>query len=65
MSFNNLAVGEVITINCSNEDVQTSLPGMYRFDNMTGDFIDLDLGDNSIQINGNISVQLKYEFKYL
>ena len=65
ISFSSLSDNEIITIDTENEEVETSLPDLHRFSNMTGDFYDFPIGINRLQIFGNIILQFKYEFKRL
>jgi phage-related protein len=65
LSFTGLGVSEVVTIDCENEIIASSL-GLDRYDNMTtsSDFFKIPRGFNYMNIKGNVKIQWKYENKY-
>jgi phage-related protein len=62
----NLTNLEQIYINCEREIIETDAVGVYRYDDVVGDYFDMVLkrGNNTIYIDGNCKVQFKYMFKY-
>ena len=65
LSFSGLDVGEVLELNGEYEDITTSKPLTYRFDAMSGDFLELVYGVNNLKILGKIKIQFIYEYKIL
>lgn len=68
LAFTGLTPGEVLEIDCENEEISSSLGSTtYRFNNMSSDsvFIELIRGVNVLQCLGDFEFQIKYEFKYL
>mgnify|MGYP001287883351 CR=1 FL=1 len=61
----NLKKDEEIFIDCDNEDLITSLPLTYRFDDHNDVFLELDIGENLITGYGDFSFDIKTQFKYL
>lgn len=62
----NLTDQEEIYINCEREIIETDAIGIYRYDDVVGDFYDLALkrGSNTILVQGKCKVQFRYVLKY-
>lgn len=60
----NLADAENIYINCKKEIIETDIIGVYRYDNVVGDFIELPIGNNIIQVEGKCKIQFRYQYQY-
>lgn len=60
----NLNNNEDIYINCEKETIETNLIGVYRYDNIVGDFPRLIYGTNRFQITGDCNIQFRYRNKY-
>ena len=67
ISFSGISNEEIIIINTEIEDISTSAPLTYRYDNMSSDsvFILFQRGINNLKIYGNIKLQFKYENRFL
>src|SRR5690606_1200190 len=63
LEFDDLSVGEILTIDCDSEIIETDIPGTYRYDNMTSDsdFLEMITGNNYLTIKGNIKIQWKWQ----
>lgn len=55
---------EDIYINCEKEIIQTDIIGVYRYDNIIGDFPRLVHGSNRLKITGDCTIQFRYKNKY-
>lgn len=64
ISFTGLSIGEILTIDNLEEEIETSLINTYRYDNMSTDsvFLNFLVGNNNLKILGNIKLQFKSEF---
>jgi phage-related protein len=62
----NLTNGEQLYVDCGREIIETDAIGIYRYDDVVGDYYDMTLnrGSNTIGIQGTCKVQFKYTFKY-
>lgn len=56
---------EKLTIDCETEEIETDLPGVYRYDSHNDVFLSIPRGVNRLQIYGKCKIQFKYEFKFL
>jgi predicted phage tail component-like protein len=66
ISFSGIAIGETITIDCQNEEIESDISTTtYRINNMTGEFLEIIRGNNILQVIGNIQLQFKYEYAFL
>jgi phage-related protein len=61
--FTGLLVGEKITLDNENEEITTSVNGVYRFSNHNDVFFRLIPPKNLVNIQGNCIVTLKYRYK--
>jgi phage-related protein len=64
MSFVGLSDGEILYIDCENEDIISDIPGVYRYDNMHGDYLEIIRGVNNLKIEGKCQIQFRYCYKY-
>lgn len=57
---------EQIYINTEKEIIETDIVGVYRYENVIGDFHDMAMpvGDNEFTIQGNCKIAFRYKFKY-
>jgi phage-related protein len=62
----NLTNQEDIYINCEKEIIETDIVGVYRYDNVVGDFHDMGLkvGITEFDIEGACEVTFRYTYKY-
>ena len=65
MSFTGLNINENIIISGQDQEIITDQPLLYRYGNMTGDYLQLVRGVNNLQVFGNIKIQFAYEFRIL
>jgi phage-related protein len=54
---------ETITIDNYNEEIDTDLPNIYRYENHNGNFLKLPVGRNRLIIRGEC--KLKYHYRYV
>jgi len=59
--INQITNMEEIYINCEKEIIQSDIPGIYRFNNIFGDFPRLVYGENTLEISGRCKVQFRYQ----
>ena len=60
-----LIANEDLYIDNENEEIITSIPLTYRYDNHNGVFINMIRGVNNIKIIGTCKLQFRYQFKTL
>ena len=63
--LNSLVLDEDLYIDNENEEIITSIPSTYRYDNHNGVFINMIRGVNNIKIVGTCKLQFKYQFRTL
>jgi len=61
----NLLNDEDLYIDNENEEIVTSIPNTYRYDNQTGEFLNMVRGVNNLRIFGECKLQFRYQFKNL
>jgi len=61
----NLLNNEDLYIDNENEEIVTSIPNTYRYDNQIGEFLNMKRGINNLQIFGDCKLQFRYQFKNL
>lgn len=57
--------GETLTVDCLMENVKTSLPNIYRFDDVNDVYPSLRPGLNQFTVVGNVQVVIRYRDTYL
>ena len=62
--FKEIASGEVVTIDCEWENVESSLPNIYRYDAWNEEYVILPTGQNILQISSGAYVVIKYRERY-
>lgn len=65
MEFEELNRGEEVYINCEEEDIVSSLPRVYRYDNHNDVYMELDVGENLIAGEGDFEMDIRLQFKTL
>src|SRR5690606_36343676 len=57
---------EQIYVNTEKEIIETDIVGVYRYDNVVGDYHDmvLSLGVNEFIVKGKCKITFRYKFKY-
>lgn len=60
-----IATGETITIDCFMENIQSSLPNIYRFDKFNDVYPKILPGMNVFDVTGDVSVSVQYRDVYL
>jgi predicted phage tail component-like protein len=62
----NLTNGEKIYINCEKEIIETDIVGVYRYENVVGDYYDMGLkvGTTRFGIQGKCKIAFRYTYKY-
>jgi hypothetical protein len=61
----NLNNNEEVYIDCENEDIVSSLPMTYRYNNHNNVFLELEVGENLLTGEGDFDLVMRYEFKTL
>lgn len=64
LRISELVDGEELFIDCENEDIETSIPNTYRYDNHNDTYLTLVTGINRLRIYGNCHVRFLTEFKF-
>jgi len=64
-TLTSLTSNEELLIDNEHQDISTSIPDTYRYDNHNGIFLNMKRGVNNIQIVGTCKIQFKYQFKLL
>lgn len=67
LQIRDLADKEKIYINCEKEIIESDIPGVYRYDDVTGHFDYLGLKQRRttrIRVRGSCKIQFRYRFKY-
>lgn len=59
-----MASGEVLTVDCMYESLQSSLPETYRYDVCNENYLEIETGVSPIQLVGNASFKFRYREKY-
>ncbi|WP_342421915.1 phage tail domain-containing protein [Paenibacillus sp. FSL E2-0178] len=57
--------GETVTIDNENQEIETSIPNTYRYENVTTDYISYPRGINKLKIYGGCKIQFRSRFKFL
>jgi hypothetical protein len=65
LELNNLNDGEEVYIDCENEDIVSSLPLTYRYNDHNNVFIELEVGENLLTGEGDFELDMRFEFKTL
>lgn len=65
LTLKNLKDGEQIFVDCKEEDIITSLPLTYRFDDHNDVFIEFLKGENYLYGTGNFELDIKYQMNTL
>lgn len=55
---------EDIYVNCEKEIIETDIIGVYRYDNLIGEFPRIKNGTNRFKITGACTIQFRYKNKY-
>lgn len=63
MILSNLKDGEVITIDCDKEYIETNLPNTYRYKDFNDVYLSIPYGKNkSIRVTGSCHIRVDYEY---
>jgi hypothetical protein len=65
LELTDLNDGEEVYIDCENEDIVSSLPLVYRYQNHNNVFLELEVGENLITGEGDFELDMRFEFKTL
>lgn len=57
--------GEIVYIDCENEDIITDLPMKYRYNDHNNVFLELEVGENLISGYGDFELDMRLQFKTL
>jgi phage-related protein len=55
---------EEIYINSEKETINTDIIGVYRYDKVIGNYLELPYGKNIIKVKGKCMIQFRYQYKY-
>jgi len=64
-TLTSLTANEELIIDNEHQDILTSIPDTYRYDNHNGIFLNMKFGVNNLQIIGTCKLQFKHQFKLL
>lgn len=56
--------GETLRIDCENKYIKSDLPNVYRWSDCNERYLSLLVGDNQIEVQGDIEVTMKYRLVY-
>jgi len=59
-----LADSEEVYINSEKETIETDIIGVYRYDKVIGNYLELPYGVNIINVIGKCIIQFRYQYKY-
>lgn len=62
--INNLLDSEDLYINCEREVVETDVPGMFRYNDVLGEYPTLLYGINNLEIQGDCVIQFRYNYEF-
>ncbi len=62
LKFTGLKNGEIVTVNNQLEDIKTSLPNTYRFDNFSDNYTSFIRGHNHLKVYGKAILTIKFHF---
>lgn len=65
LELTDISNNEEIYIDCENEDIVSSLPLTYRYQNHNNVFLELEVGENLITGEGDFELDMRFEFKTL
>ena len=65
LEFVNLSNDEELYTDCDNEDILSSISGVYRYSNHNDVFLEILRGVNNLNVKGNIILQFRYYLKLL
>jgi phage-related protein len=60
----NLTNQEDLYLNCEKEQIETDIVGVYRYNDVLGDFPRLLSGTNRFKITGDCVIQFRYKKRY-
>lgn len=60
-----LVDNEVVYINCNTEEIITNLSGIYRYSAFSGNFLELLVNDNVLNISGSCTVLFRFQPRLL
>ncbi|WP_299831190.1 phage tail domain-containing protein [uncultured Metabacillus sp.] len=60
-----LTNGELITVDCEYEEIETDIPGVLRYENHNDVFLSLPRGINHLKVFGKCKLTFKYEYKLI
>ncbi|MGD6831422.1 phage tail domain-containing protein [Sutcliffiella halmapala] len=59
----NLLHGERIKVDNHHEDIESDIPGVYRFENHNDVFLEMSRGHNYLKCFGNVKLRFTYQFQ--
>lgn len=65
LTLSNLNNGEIVYIDCLKEDIVSSLPLKYRYNDHNDVYLELETGVNILTGKGNFELDIRYEFIFL
>ncbi|MFS1518492.1 distal tail protein Dit [Bacillus sp. SCS-151] len=65
MKFTEITKGEVLTVDCSHNDIETDVPGTYRYSNHNKYFMEFGIGNNELILTGDFKYKFFYEYTFL
>ncbi|MGM7720485.1 distal tail protein Dit [Metabacillus sp. Hm71] len=65
LKLTGLTNGELITVDCEVEEIETNIPGILRYENHNDVFLTMPRGVSHLKIFGKCKLTFKYEFKLI
>lgn len=67
MQLQNLIDNEEVYIHCQKEEIVSNRQnlGVYRYDDHNDEFLDLVVGKNYIQANGDFDMHIRYQHQFI
>lgn len=63
--FTSLFDSEELQVNGENEIIETNIPNIWRYDNFNDNYLTLNYGKNTLQINGKCKIRFQYRYKFI
>lgn len=65
LTFTGLTLNEEVYIDNENEYIESSLEGIYRYDNHNGNFLEMLTGNNTLSVNGDCTLSWRWRNIFL
>lgn len=62
--FTGLADGETVYVSNEDEQIVSSIPGVYRYDNFNDTYLNMVYGVNHLVVDGTCKLQFRYRYRF-